>query len=229
MRAWILAGLALVLLGFAATLVVDVFRAEPVVSELPPRVPEPRGELEAVRRVALERDAALPDPATGSRGNPAPQPAAPPAGTREEIARYPDGSVRARSTVDSAGRQHGRHTSFHPSGAILEVGEYEQGQKHGLWRAFHESGALREESTWELGVQRGTLRQWDAEGQLLRDAQVHGQLEGLTTTWYANGQLESRGHYSGGRREGRWQFWLQNGELDPARSGEYRSDQRVDD
>lgn len=229
MRPWILSGLALALFAFAATLAVDLFRAEPLeVAPSPANLTSPT-EPEPTRRIALERDTVAAELSQKSEIEEQPSLRTAPAPAKEAIVRNPDGSVRSRGALDDHGRQHGPHTSFHPSGAVHEVGEYEQGQKHGLWRSFHENGAQREESTWVNGARRGFCREWNTDGQLVREAQYQGQLEGLSTTWHSSGALESRGQYSGGRREGRWQFWHADGELDPARSGLYRSDQRVGD
>lgn len=230
MRAWIVAGLGLVLLGFAFTLAFDLFRAVPEVAEVSTEPPPARVEVEAPREVALERDPHAGGPAstgTSSRGT-APAPSPNSTRAREQVHRHPDGALRDRVGLDDAGQPHGPYSSFHPDGSSWETGAYEHGRKQGAWRAFHENGALREECSWESGVQRGVLRQWDQEGHLIREAHMDGQLEGRCTTWYPTGQLESRGGYSAGRREGRWDFWLSSGELDATRSGTYQSDQRTD-
>ncbi|MFO1011469.1 MAG: hypothetical protein U1F29_15505 [Planctomycetota bacterium] len=229
MRRWLVVGLGLVIVGFAFTVAIDLFRIAPEVGDESVSLPPVSVDVESLREAPLEREAR-------------PSPTARPAGTsraestksvasapREQVHRHPDGSVRDRVLLDDSGAPHGTYASFHPNGAPWETGAYEHGKKDGLWRAFHENGALREESTWDGGVQRGLVRQWDLEGNLIREAHVDGQLEGVCTTWYPTGQLESRGRYSSGRREGRWEFWQTNGELDPTRTGTYLSDQRTGD
>ncbi|MBK7878040.1 MAG: hypothetical protein IPJ77_20440 [Planctomycetes bacterium] len=227
-RPWIVAGLVLVLVGFAFTLAFDLFRTEPEVLSVAPEPPTPRVELDAPREAALERDARSNAPTNAGTRRDAPTATAAPSRAREQIRHHPDGAVRDRVALDDSGQPHGPYASFHQDGSPWETGTYEHGRKHGAWRAFHENGAVREETQWESGVQRGLLRQWDQEGHLLREAQVDGQLEGRCTTWYPSGQLESRGRYSAGRREGRWEFWGPSGEIDSARTGTYVSDQRTD-
>lgn len=40
-----------------------------------------------------------------------------------------------------------------------------------------------------------------------------GRLNGAAATWHGNGVMESRGHFRGSRRHGRWTFWFDNGQV----------------
>jgi hypothetical protein len=37
--------------------------------------------------------------------------------------------------------------------------------------------------------------------------------EGPFTTWFENGQMESNGHYSKTKKQGKWQYWDENGKF----------------
>jgi hypothetical protein len=225
MRTWVLAGLGLVLFGFAATLGWDVLRApEPVLVE--GGTAEVVRERPAARATVLERDEGVvtsgPRPGTGERKLPA-------ARGVQRTRQHADGSVRDRVDLDSEERPHGNYVAFHLGGAMAETGAFEHGVKQGPWRAFHENGAPREEVTWDRGVMTGWLSRWDAEGRLLERSWMQGVMDGESTRWCPDGKLESRGRFAGGKREGRWEFWLPTGEIDAGRSGVYQADQRVGD
>lgn len=231
MRAWLVGGLGLVLLGFLLMLAWDLLR------EPPPALLEPdaRTSVEPFaagpRVTVLERDPAgsAPPGATPRAGVEGSGRELLPSRGGQRTRQHADGSVRDRVDLDLEGRPHGTYVAFHLDGAMAETGTFEHGEKQGTWRTFHESGAPREESTWDRGVQRGWASVWDAAGQLLRRSEMQGGLEGQSTSWYPDGRLESRGRYAGGKREGRWEYWLPTGELDPARSGIYQGDQRTGD
>jgi len=57
---------------------------------------------------------------------------------------------------------------------------------------------------------------------------VASEREGPWTFWHENGALRARGVFREGRREGRWEYALDDGGLDGLQSGEYHADRRVD-
>jgi MORN repeat variant len=236
MRPWILAGLGLVLLAFALTLLVSPEGSAPRTSGAtkpvlppPPRV-EPTPEHSTSPE--LEREGAPPSSRPGSTGigsrSTDTRTPGPDAGKPREVAHnHPDGSPRDKVGLDDSGEMHGTYQAWHPNGAVADNGNYVHGKRTGVWRSYYDNGTEREETTWIDGVQQGALRQWDSEGHLLREALMHGVLEGASTSWFPSGQMESRGGYSNGKREGYWEFWFPDGLRDEQRTGAYRADQRI--
>jgi hypothetical protein len=51
--------------------------------------------------------------------------------------------------------------------------------------------------------------------------------EGPWTFWHQNGAIAARGIYRLGRREGAWEFSLDDGRLDGDRSGLYHDDEKL--
>lgn len=60
-----------------------------------------------------------------------------------------------------------------------------------------------------------------------RSTRVEGAREGPAGEWYANGQERCTGEYRNGVREGAWVFFNADGSIDQARTGNYLQGQRV--
>lgn len=110
-----------------------------------------------------------------------------------------------------------------------------QSRETGAWTWWYPNGERRERGTLEDGARTGTWTQWypngqrRSEGRRAWDAATHSsQRVGLWTFWHENGERLARGVYRTGRREGHWDYSLDNGALDGDRTGEYHDDARVE-
>jgi len=69
-----------------------------------------------------------------------------------------------------------------------------------------------------------------ANGQMQsRMEQRDGVPDGKAERWHANGSKQAEGDLSDGRMEGAWQFWSADGTPDPERTGTYRDGQRIEE
>jgi len=130
---------------------------------------------------------------------------------KEEVRMGATGHVRFeghRSRV--TGREAGMWTWYFPDGSLRERGTLEDGRRVGSWTQWWSNGERRSEG----------LRAWDEETRT-------SPREGAWTFWHPNGTLASRGICRSGRREGWWEFSLDDGRLDGDKSGLYHADVRI--
>ena len=129
---------------------------------------------------------------------------------------WPDGLRRSegRLAITSSAaveREEGPWTWWYPNGELREQGTIENGRRVGTWRQWYPNGQRRSEGA----------RVWDeATRSSLRD--------GPWTLWFENGERKARGIYVRGKREGQWDYTLDDGSLDGDRTGEYHDDRRID-
>lgn len=126
---------------------------------------------------------------------------------------YPDGVRRAQGRVqgDDAGeREDGAWTWWYPSGERRESGTLDHGRRVGEWTQWYPNAQRRSQG----------LRVYDP-------ATRSSPREGSWTFWYENGFVLGCGLYHAGRREGHWDYSLDDGSLDGDRTGEYHDDQRL--
>ncbi len=136
------------------------------------------------------------------------------AGCGRDIEYYGDGMRRADGHVanDAAlTREDGAWTWWYPSGERREQGTLDHGRRAGEWTQWYPNGQRRS---------RGD-RAWDAAAQSSPRA-------GAWTFWYENGVVLGHGLYRAGRREGHWDYSLDDGTLDGDRTGEYHDDLRIE-
>src|SRR5262249_18290846 len=135
-RTWVLAGIALFLLGFALTLAFDFDTTGFVGDASDERAADAPQATTRAATDDLERDLR---PASGVKASAAPDAhvsgATTPGPANERVRQHANGRLRDRVALDELGRPHGDYTSFHPNGATWETGAFEHGAKTGTWRA----------------------------------------------------------------------------------------------
>jgi hypothetical protein len=101
-------------------------------------------------------------------------------------------------------------TWSYPTGARRERGQMVAGHRGGSWSQWWSNGELR------------------SEGQRVYDADTRtSPREGPWTFWHPSGAVAARGIFRHGRREGAWEFSLDDGRLDGDRSGLYHDDEKL--
>jgi len=104
-------------------------------------------------------------------------------GAREVLESWPDGSVRARYTLNAEGRRHGPFASWHATGGREVRTRYNDGVLNGAFDSWYENGERRLEAGYVEGVLSGSYREgWE------------------------DGELEYEGRYKGGLAEGRFEL-----------------------
>lgn len=126
------------------------------------------------------------------------------------------------------GTINGMKTLWHPNGAKLGEGAYDNSEKTGPWVYWHDNGQKRWEGTYVRDVPRGIEAAWYDDGtQHYLGEFIDGQREGQFSYWHENGQLWWRGPFVDGKREGEFVQFERNGEFDEEASGLYRKGKRV--
>ena len=73
----------------------------------------------------------------------------------------------------------------------------------------------------------GMTTTYYANGQVRTESTlVSGRREGASTSYYADGKKMSEGAFTAGKMEGPWTFWRADGSLDAERTGEYRDGEK---
>ncbi len=124
-------------------------------------------------------------------------------------ARWPAGTTRFVGALSRLrGTREGLWTFWFPNGELREQGPYRDGARVGRWKQWHSNGKPRSEGERaDAGTQPGSPR------------------TGYWRFWFENGELEAQGVFVRGLREGHWDYYLTDGDLDGDRSGEYHLDQ----
>jgi len=106
------------------------------------------------------------------------------------------------------------------------------GAREGPWKFWFPNGQLREQGRYEDGLRVGPWKQWYANGELRSEGEREAdRVQGVSPRagcWrfrFENGALEAQGVFVHGLREGHWDYYLPDGDLDGDRTGEYHLDQ----
>ena len=102
------------------------------------------------------------------------------------------------------GMKDGVFLYYSEQGTYSSAGRYAKEEAIGKWENFHFNGALHTEVYYNEGEFTRTV--WDSLG---RAQVINGK--GKARTWYANGQVAEEGNYDGGRKEGDWFGFHENG------------------
>lgn len=129
--------------------------------------------------------------------------------SRQVAARWTAGTPRFEGALSRlAGTREGPWTFWFPNGELREQGRYDGGRRVGVWKQWYSNGQPRSEG--------------EREPSASEDASPR---TGYWRFWFENGALEAQGVCAHGLREGHWDYYLPDGELDGDRTGEYHLDQ----
>ncbi len=109
------------------------------------------------------------------------------------------------------GFEDGMSTEYNDTGAVIAEGPYVDGMKEGKW--FYTINDHKEEGEYFEGLRSGMWRHYYlSNGQLRFEGMYENGLEtGMHVHYYDNGNVQRRGNYAGGKRQGIWEFFLKNG------------------
>lgn len=110
------------------------------------------------------------------------------------------------------GLEDGLSIEYSDTGHVIATGEYIEGFREGSWT--FEVNDHREEGSFFEGQRTGKWKHYylGAENILRFEGEYESGLEmGLHTYYYENGEIQKRGPYSGGEREGLWEFFTEDG------------------
>ena len=119
----------------------------------------------------------------------------------------------------------GRHSAWFPDGIQEFERFYKYGEPTGVWKAWYRDGTPRSEVFCGMRGE-GMSSWWYENGELSsRGPSIRGFKQGAWAHWNENGTKAAEGAYREGRRQGPWRLWDEDGE--PAASGSYEDGVRV--
>ena len=128
------------------------------------------------------------------------------------LGRNEDGTVRFRGSA-RRGKTHGAWTSWNANGTVAIEANYEDGELVGAFRRFDANGILQSEGNHDRdGAMDGTWTRYWPNGRVrTKWSMSHGAQQGPVTTWYETGAKKSEGQRAGGRPEGAWIYFDEDG------------------
>ena len=170
----------------------------------------------------------------------------------EQEFEYEDGTVKTRCSVNiftlfdadnplkGHWEFHGPYAEFHPDGAKLCEGAYEEGLRvgdwtfwyndgkeskrgsyiegkpDGVWQCFRPDGSLERDESYSLGILDGRwIAYWeDGESPQVQREFKNGERDGTWIRWHdVEGQQASEIHYTAGVLDGVRLQWFDNGQM----------------
>ena len=141
--------------------------------------------------------------------------------------RYPNSAVRLqRYVIQDADRNyvnHGSWTMLDPQGRVIAQGEYRNGKQHGVWTRIMPDfpmvdpgfqAPFTSHAEFDNGELHGTWKIIDARQRVVGSWQFSGgQLDGVATTWYPNGQQRREMTFARGIPDGESTAWKPNAQI----------------
>lgn len=139
--------------------------------------------------------------------------------------RYPNRAVKLqRHVIQDADRNyvnHGTWTMLDPQGRVVAQGEYRNGKRHGSWMRMLPAFPMADQrfrapftsqTEFENGELHGTWTILDAQQRVVGSWQFsQGKLDGISTTWYPNGQQRREMTFLRGIPDGEAMAWKPDG------------------
>lgn len=108
----------------------------------------------------------------------------------------------------------GDAVTYHPSGQMATLEQFEDGRWHGQSFRWFEGGTLSQESFYDRETPIGIHKSWWPNGKLKNQSEyVNGKLNGVLLKWYESGEKFKRLNYLDGKTVGLQQAWRENGAL----------------
>ena len=108
--------------------------------------------------------------------------------------------------------RHGKWVWYHDNGKIFFYGNYKNGKKDGIWYFYDEQGNLKQKKFYDgHGIsfieckyyKNGRLK---SHGVFTKYTQTMFGRDGKYETYYNNGKLKSKQHYSDFKKNGIWEY-----------------------
>ena len=134
--------------------------------------------------------------------------------------------------------EHGISPVYDTTGRLIEIITYKkgflntreilnrydaQGRKHGYWKEFYDNFELKSEIYYKHGLRDGYYKLYDEKGNLKKIAKYVNDVEQITDSetkplqmqheYYPNGRIKREASFRGGKREGTWREFDENGNV----------------
>ncbi len=103
-------------------------------------------------------------------------------------------------------------TYFNPSGKIVTIENYQKDSLHGPFKRFYESGPLMLEGIYNSQQMDGVWLFYKVSGEITGKGEfVNGN--GIQKSWFPNGKIQRIIHYKNSLKEGRDEYYTDDGKL----------------
>ena len=127
---------------------------------------------------------------------------------------YENGEINMEGQIYGSTRQ-GKWRYYFENGTLKSVGEYTDDKKNGIWNYYYEDGTHKAQAYYVQDA--GSYKEFYHSGKLKAEGQnVAGKSDSTWIFYYEDGQVQAKGNYDNGVRNGPWTFYFENG----AKSGE---------
>ena len=136
------------------------------------------------------------------------------------------------------GYEHGISPVYDTTGRLIEIITYKkgfmntrevlnrydsQGRKNGYWKAFYDNFELKWEQYYKHGLRDGYYKEYDEKGNLKKITKYVNDVEQIVESetqplqmqheYYPNGRVKREASFRGGKREGTWREFDENGNV----------------
>ncbi len=134
---------------------------------------------------------------------------------------YADGKLKAISVLSDDGKT-ARTISYALNGRKIAEGNFRNEKKDSIWKYYSDfDGVLLSEENYTLGVKNGVSKTYYPNGNLIELINYRdGRKEGEWVQYFEDGKLKFRGAYSGDEKEGPFMAYYPDGKI--SFSGAYK-------
>ena len=136
------------------------------------------------------------------------------------------------------GYEHGISPVYDTTGRLIEIITYKKGfmntrevlnrydsqcRKNGYWKAFYDNFELKWEQYYKHGLRDGYYKEYDEKGNLKKITKYVNDVEQIVESetqplqmqheYYPNGRVKREASFRGGKREGTWREFDENGNV----------------
>ncbi|RTQ49312.1 tetratricopeptide repeat protein [Hymenobacter gummosus] len=129
---------------------------------------------------------------------------------------HPCGALREERRYNDAGQMEGAFVRYYSNGQVEERGTYRLDKTEGLVSGFYSDGTPEGDATMSGGQMSGeAVTYFGGPGKRVerRAQRLNGELHGLCTDYFPNGQVRETGTFSKGKRTGQWKTYYADGKL----------------
>lgn len=156
-------------------------------------------------------------------------------------------SLKGQNLVDEEGRKTGHWRVEYPDGGTLYEADFVEGKPVGEMIRYFEKGAVKARMNFEPGSERSRVRLFYENGKpaayglyvnqgkdsvwtyysefdgtvRIRESYRDGKLDGVSRSYYPNGEISEEVEWKQGVKEGAWNQYYENGA--PRLSGHYKN------
>ena len=103
--------------------------------------------------------------------------------------------------------------------------ERKYGKEVSKYMKREEDGQKKSEGTLKDGELDGLVTEWYENGEKSSKTYKDGELDGLVTEWYENGQKKFEGSFKDGEKDGLFTWWYGNGKKEY--EGTYKNGKKI--